>query len=207
MIDPSLVLHERTIGAVLEALEEEREGIVIARSLRTALAEPGVLEDVAPFFVPPWRIADKSKLDAVLEVAPTPAEEDLLSDARSSDLLLGLLDLTEGNEFLARILGEEWAFLMGQSWIASRTKRTFTVFKRSGAIAIEASKQAFDQLASKTPGVIPTLTPPLSLTRRQRLRAVTKWVAAGGIPLAPLLDPLVGAFSASAAGIFLLFDP
>ncbi len=114
--------------------------------------------------------------------------------------------MSDGNVLLARLLLEEWVFLTSESWLAARTHTTFNFFKRAGAVAIELPRDSFDALARRTLR-IPAAPVPRPLKASQRLRAVTKWAAAGGASWVGMLDPLVGALGGTVASFFLLFDP
>jgi hypothetical protein len=104
------------------------------------------------------------------------------------------------------ILLEEWAFLNRQSWIAARTKKTFDTFKRAGAVVIDFSGQRFDAVVSRTLHHERLPLPP-ALNHRHRMKAGTKWLAAGGAPTAGLIDPLLGTVAGIGTALFFLFDP
>ena len=103
-------------------------------------------------------------------------------------------------------LWEEWTFLQQESWIASRSRKVFRRFIKSGAIALETGRDAFDGLAAKTLK-LPKKKMPMALTSRQRLRATAKWVAVGGSSVTALFEPVIGLLGSLAANYFLLMDP
>lgn len=80
-------------------------------------------------------------------------------------------------------LWEEWLFLQEQSWLVSRSRKTFRRFIKSGAVALETSKETFDALAARTLR-LPRKDIPKALTSGQRLRASAKWIAVGGSSVA-----------------------
>lgn len=45
------------------------------------------------------------------------------------------------------------------------------------------------------------------LDKYDRMKAIGKWLAAGGAPAASLINPVVGAAVSAGAGLFLLVDP
>ncbi len=104
------------------------------------------------------------------------------------------------------ILLEEWSFLVGQSWIAARTKKAFAAFKRAGAVVVDFSGQKVDSIVSRTlrHGRLPG---PATLTHLGRIRAAAKWIAVGGSPVAGLIDPIIAVVASAGTGVFLLFDP
>ena len=76
--------------------------------------------------------------------------------------------------------------------------------------AIEFNREVFDRLAARTLKIPHVEDVPLALTKGQRLRAVTKWMAAGlvGTPAGAFLHPLLGSGLAGATyRLVALFDP
>lgn len=203
MVDASLLLHRGTFPTVRQATEEH-EGLRVSGALVAALDR---LDDPSftDFFVPRRYLAEPNEVRRFLATRGVSPYEGSLPD--DSPLGLGFfLDETYGDELLARVLADEWAFLTQNSWIASRTKRTFHVFKRGGAIAIEFPRSAFDRMVLRTPGInAPPV--PAALGPGQRLRAVSKWVASAGTPWLAFLGPLAVAAGAAVAGMYLLWDP
>jgi hypothetical protein len=72
---------------------------------------------------------------------------------------------------VGRILFEEWVFLQSHSWIASRTKRTFSQFIRSGALAIEAGRRGYDEAVKKAQDEVP------QLFTRHGVKGMARWFA------------------------------
>jgi len=103
------------------------------------------------------------------------------------------------------ILLEEWSFLVGQSWVAARTKKTFTAFRRAGAVVVDFSGQKFDGIVARTLRH-DRLPVPTTLTHLDRVRAAAKWIAVGGSPVAGFMDPIIAVVASAGAGVFLLFD-
>ena len=92
------------------------------------------------------------------------------------------------------ILLDEWSFLQGGSWIASRIRRPFTVFVRGGAAAVEAPGEALERWTDL----------PDVLSPERRLRLATSWLALGGG--VSLLSALTTELRTPVAGAFLLFE-
>ena len=216
LLDASLLLHAPTASAVRYVLQEElvpAEGEVAVPDTmyRVASGEFDYYEQIAPAYRGRGPSAMSTPDDLAwiteTEIRSYPVFPDAFDRVPDvDDALQVFTDLTDGNLTLARLLTEEWAFLMTGSWIAARKHTTFNFFKRGGAVAIELPRQAFDELTKRTLR-IPTVPVPRPLKQSERLRAVTKWAAAGGAPWAAELDPLLGIFASSVAGFFLLFDP
>jgi hypothetical protein len=109
----------------------------------------------------------------------------------------------EQGEYLHRILLEEWTFLQTQSWILSRTRKTFDIFIRAGGAAIEVSGRTMDRLVRRSLKASESQ----EIYASHRLRALGKWVAVGGPPMLNHLDPGLATLAGIAGGLFLLLDP
>jgi hypothetical protein len=216
MLDPSLLLNARGFNALRSAVQEDpaAEYFVPASVYYnlTELTERRHIERILPQFTPPRNAARLDEVGAFFTNTPNvqPYTPVGLAATEGNDearlMHARLRDAMPDDPVYVHVLYEEWGFLTSESWIASRTKRTFQAFKRAGAIAVEFPREAFDAAARRTPHVVPANVQG-PLTRNQRLRAVTKWVAAGGVIWAGLLNPILGMAAGSAAGIFALYDP
>jgi hypothetical protein len=117
------------------------------------------------------------------------------------------IELRVRDEVIRSILEEEWAFLQGQSWLASRIRRPFRKFIDGGAAAVEFGREAFDLLARRTLKIPAVEDVPPALTPEKRLRAVAKWAAVGVPGVASSIFPVLTPIAPAVAGYFLLFDP
>ncbi len=115
------------------------------------------------------------------------------------------VELRAENLEVGRVLAEEWAFLQGRSIVGSRIKKPFNTFVRGGAVAVEGGRRRFHQLETRTLRLDPVAN--AELRPMQHLRAVAKWIAAGGAPASALIEPLLGVAASAGAGWFLLLDP
>lgn len=104
---------------------------------------------------------------------------------------------------LGRIIYEEWVFLQEFSFIISKTKKIFEKFVKYGGISVEFSEKAFDEVIRKTM----KLKDNQILTKKQKLRAISKWIAVGGSAAGSILNPILAVPLGIITGIFLLVDP
>ena len=107
------------------------------------------------------------------------------------------------DEIVAQVLYEEWEFLTTNSWLFSKARKIFDEVVTLGGIAIHVSQEQFDnfvRLSLKKNNDLP-------LTPNDRVRAAAKWVAIGGPAILGLINPIAGALSSTASGVFLLCDP
>jgi hypothetical protein len=214
LLDASLLLHAPTAREVRRAFEDEYvpsvgEVMVSDVIYRAARGDMDYFEPLAAVYGGQRRGAVTSPDDLAWVTESDIYPYTLFPETGVGDLddaLAIFSELTGGNLVLSRLLVDEWVFLTSSSWIAARTHNTFNFFKQAGAVAIELPKASFDELARRTLR-IPAAPVPRPLKRSERLRAVSKWVAAGGASWAAVLDPLLGAVAGSVAGFFLLFDP
>ena len=205
MFDPSSLLDRRALVEVVElGREEDGGGLFVPASFLRALNEPHLLPDIVRYF---GRRGTEVSVPETMEAVRTgglrayPREQEI----RGEDSVA--MRLIRGRGRIVRdILLEEWLFLQGQSWIASKSRRTFTAFTRAGAVFVDFSGQKFDALVARTLHH-DRLAFPRPLTRRDRLKAAAKWIAAAGSPFLGLVDPILAAFSSTGTGVFFLFDP
>jgi len=123
----------------------------------------------------------------------------------ASDMRAEEIEPRAENPEVGRILAEEWAFLQARSIVGSRIKKPFNTFIRAGAVAVEGGRRSFHQLETRTLRLDPVAN--AELRPMQHLRAVAKWIAAGGAPASALIEPLLGVAAGAGAGWFLLLDP
>lgn len=207
MLDPSLFVSRRGIGAIESAWRlGELENVALPASFAFALREGSISERALRFF------GARADLPDLLPMSKSLASEMRLREYEPKpENLKGLL-LHERLGAIAKdtlvfeVLAQEWQFLNSESWIASRIKKPFSAFVRAGGVAIEWGRRAFDRSAAKVLK-IPPREMPRALASRQRLRAVSKWIAVGGPVVLSLVEPISAAVGSAVAGYFLLFDP
>jgi len=107
------------------------------------------------------------------------------------------------SDLLPQVILEEWVFLQEQSWISARTRAAFDKMIEAGGICVELGQNAFDKVVRKTL----KRDNDDELYKYDRMKAIGKWLAAGGAPAVSLANPLVGAVVSVGAGLFLLVDP
>lgn len=206
MLDPSLLLSMRTLPVITElARRNELQGAVIPRTFFEYVSEQGLNEDVLRFFGGPTGEGEIGRVGDILTqiraLRDYLSPQGLAAEAAERGISVNIQRQVR-SEQVAAILGEEWAFLTSHSWMASRLKRPFSIFVKAGAFAIEGSRKSFDVLVAKT------LKRPTGLSSSDRLRAVSKWVAVGGMSALPLIVvPPMQVLLGGAFGYFLLFDP
>lgn len=210
MLDPSLLLSMRALPVVMElARRHELRGAVIPRMVFEFMGETSLSEDVLRFFGGPARESEHGRVGDILplirELRQYQSRLAHAPEMAESGTLLDMERQVRSRE-VAEILGEEWAFLTTHSWIASRVKRPFSAFVKAGAFAIEGSRDSFDRLVAKTLKR-PPWELPAGLSSRDKLRAISKWMAVGGMSALPLvLFPHIQVLVGGAFGYFLLFD-
>lgn len=207
MFDPSSLLHQAALAQVVELARETGAGhpLFVAASFIRALNEPDLLPSVLRYFG--RRVEQTSPQDilAMTRAAGLQVYTAAPAPSRQQDPIAERL-IRQRDRGVRDILLEEWSFLTGQSWVAARTKKAFDAFRRAGAIVMDFSGQKLDGVVARTLRHDRLPAPP-ALTQRDRLRAAAKWVAAGGAPVLPLVDPILGAAAGAGIGVFFLFDP
>ena len=208
LIDPSLLVDERTLNKVVDYLNQytldvKKEQFFVSSVFVELLtnAERN-MKDIL-FFSNAARMVDLKELKSILEkeriikfsVSPADREE-------YSALYESLLDETK-SENIAEILFEEWVFLQKQSWVISRIKKTFIYLVKAGAVSIEVGKKGLDYAVRKTL----KKSDQNIIKNADRMRALAKWIAVGGAATSNLLDPISNVIGELIAGIFILIDP
>jgi hypothetical protein len=159
MLDPSLFTSFRTLGLIRAAIDSgELRDVVLPASFLSALERGALSEKTLAYFgASKKEIHDLGNLQRhlpkTLPFAPyaAAAEEKL-----SEEFQKGLMTVAKDRDIL-EILNEEWSFLNSQSWIAARTRKSFSAFVKSGAVAVEAGKRVFDKALLRTLKVSPTM--------------------------------------------------
>jgi len=212
IIDPSIILVERTLESLEANIKElsEHFDLYISKNLYQVLKD-GRIESSYDYFVSWSNLVDKEILFTFLEknqdfikIFEEPSwakkEHHLFFESLVENLPLKYRDDT----LLHSIIFEEWFFLQEYSWIVARTKKIFNLFIRSGAASIEYGRHVFDGMVRRT-----LWRENIELvTQAHRLRAVSKWIAAGGAAIANLSYPIVQVFADFfVTGYFILIDP
>lgn len=202
MLDPSMLIDARALS-VLEG-ENGLDEIYVSDSFVSALKDPDRSSELWAYFGSP----KASRPDDVVDFIDRFGLRRFESSSVNSDFAYResrRVDLA-GSEIVSGVLYEEWLFLTGNSWIGSKSKKSFNALRKAGMVAIDFGRTKLDSALLRTLRQN-NVDPPAVLDRRQRLRASMKWVAVGGPPVAGLLEPLVGMLGGVTAGFFLLFDP
>jgi hypothetical protein len=210
MLDASLLLAQGSARAVRRAFDDaDLPAVFVPHTLWVLLSEGQSLEPLAELYAPFGNPSNASRPEDLAFVVERNEFKPFAAPSEQGDAgeRFGvMLDMTRGNEILAAVLTEELFFLHSHSWIASRTKRTFTTFKRAGDSVFEFGRESLDKVVGRTLK-LPGVEVPGAIAASQRLRAATKWVAVGGPPVAALINPMLGMVAGAAGGFFLLFDP
>jgi hypothetical protein len=210
MLDPSLLLSRRTWDEIEAELWSGKlaEGLAIPESFAefaSADVLPATVERYYGAYLRQPRV-EGPRLRSWIAEAPNlrtfSAREvpDAGVDLRSQVVRVRL---REPSAEINQILEDEWVFLQGQSWLASRTKKTFRSFIEAGGGAIEVGRDVFDAACAKTL----KLDTPAALTQSARIRATLKWIGVGGASATVFVDPLAAFFGELVSGFFLLMDP
>ena len=108
------------------------------------------------------------------------------------------------DEYIFKILIEEWIFLQEESWIVSRIKKPFNRFVDAGSVCLQFGGRAADRMINRT---LRRSNDEL-ISKADRLRAFGKWIAVGGPSVLGILNnPAIAVAVPFIAGFFLLFDP
>ncbi len=219
MIDPSLLVAKRTVMKTMELVVNHLQSNIdcdffIPKTFLEAIKIRKItkIDPLMSFYLQNTTPADtiylRSELSRLSDKIKgyIPHEEYRSKHEEFKTSLLKQLQLYEFTRFydVLNCLFEEWIFLQENSWIVSRTKKTFVTFKDAGGVYIEFGQNTIDNVIRKT---LRLKEKNEILTTVQRLRAFGKWTAVGGSPLVALIDPIAGTLAGVASGFFLLFDP
>lgn len=201
MLDPSLILHAESITELLFLAESgQMSGVAVPGQFVELHREPDFLSSLRAFYGYS-RKGDDRLVDLLFLMAEGQIEP--YFNDKSLDLFASSTLADSDPEWLLRLLAQEHAFLLNESWIFSKVRRVFDRMIEVGATAVETSKDRFDVVVRRTlkkgPGE--------DLTTNERLRAASKWTAVSGPAVLALFEPVSGAVVSSAAGLFLLADP
>lgn len=206
LIDPSLVVCARTYNQISTELRSIDLGTVyLPAAFIDGLKEKD--ESLVSFYL--GNASGISIAQLRRELLESEAIREYRVERVENELFFSLKSRIEKefpNSRVSQALWEEWIFLQQESWIGARIRRTFQNFMKAGAAIIELSKEVLDKLAGPTLQ-LPKRKVPRPLTTRQRLQAVTKWIALGGSSASSLLSPKTAAISTFITGAFFLFDP
>jgi hypothetical protein len=207
LIEPSLLVDERTLNKVTDYLHQYRFGerykFFIPSKFVYLLSDAERNVKNILFFANSARMVDLKELKALLEKEVIAKFEIQPRDREKHSIFYENLLAETQNEVITEILFEEWIFLQEKSWIISRLKKPFVCFVKAGSASLELGKRALDRAVRKT------LKKPAEsiITNAERLRALAKWIAVGGSPVLTIFNPIVGAIGGVATGYFLLIDP
>jgi hypothetical protein len=211
MLDPSLVLSTRTTSDVHESVMTQSEPIFLPGTFFELVQEQQFGHRAFKFFRPGPAQPTEAYADHEESLARATSwilEEPRIGPWRAAPFFEAEhIELRVRDEVIRSILEEEWAFLQGQSWLASRIRRPFRKFIDGGAAAVEFGREAFDLLARRTLKIPAVEDVPPALTPEKRLRAVAKWAAVGVPGVASSIFPVLTPIAPAVAGYFLLFDP
>lgn len=121
-------------------------------------------------------------------------------------------------DLVGEILAQEWIFLQTHSWIASRTRWTFTQFIKAGGVALEAGRESYWNAVQRAERELPQLATRHGAKRAIRWVGTTTaaWTVHRTVPGSDLIDALLGAGMGTAGGaaanavqkrLFVLIDP
>jgi hypothetical protein len=218
MIEVSMLLHRESLWELRRLLRHDRieQGIAVSASfVELARSHPAMLAELARLFDVPVgdaiRDSDVEMLRPLLErldphsyrkVGPAgePRQEGVVEGLQTSNL----------DRRVVAILIDEWDYLIGLSWLFSKTRSAFDKFVRAGANAIETGQQWFERHARSRLKI----PPDKSITPAHEVRLAAKWIAVGGQSLstilavtAPVDFGITGATISAGANLFLYFDP
>jgi hypothetical protein len=205
MIDPSSLLYSRARRQLFDLSGDEAGApTFVPASFVRSLHDTGLFPSVSRYFGPR---TSQTEIAEILELLQTRGLQTYQGDqvAPASDTVArGLTRLRD--RVVRDILLEEWTFLARHSWIIARKRKAFDAFRRAGAVVVDFSGQKFDEIVARTLHHDRLPIPP-ELTSSHRIRAAAKWIAAGGIPVMSLADPVLAAIASAGTGVFFLFDP
>ena len=209
LIEPSLLVDERTLYRVIENLHQYRfekkeyEFFVPSKFIYLLSDAERNIKNIL-FFANPPRIIDIKELREILAKEKVIQKFEIQPHYRQKYSIFyeRLLEETK-NDVITEILFEEWVFLQEKSWVISRIKKPFSHFVKAGAVSVEFGRRTLDLAIKRTLKKDDRDI----ITNADRLRAFAKWIAVGGPAFLTLINPVIGAIGDVIAGYFLLVDP
>jgi hypothetical protein len=202
MLDPSLLLDrptfERTYAELARIQTDGALQLFVSSSLEALYTAEG-FPATAGFFatepdlVEPAEIQDRLAVQGIAVFERPPGVE------REYESFYGALGEAVNQQVVQDILFDEWFFLTHDSWLLSRIKAPFQAMVKASEMGIELLNPIVRQTLKEDSAYV--------LSTIDRLRALSKWIAVGGPPVAWLLNPIAGALASGVAGGFLLIDP
>ena len=203
MLECSMLLHRDSANYLLALNRDEPLDVVVATTvLRAASSEPELFADrLADVVGVPRFLIDLAvtrqlarQLEGRVKTYSVPATFQWPS---------GPMYEAVSDELSAAILHEEFAFLITESWLFSKTRDAFDKMVEAGGKAVQFSKNEFDRSVRK----VLKKGPNEPLSKGHLARATAKWIAVGGPAVIGVLEPISGAAAGTLAGMFFLHDP
>lgn len=204
MADPSLLLSQP--GQAM--LEEGTTPLIVSQTFLDRLSDEGEidLEFFQLFRADDGDTDPSSYVERIRELT-----SDVPGFSYQAALEQGLLDdearrvldrILESDDPLANIDADQWAFLNSHSWLGSQSRRALDVFRRAGAVVIEASREIGIELLGE---VIPMKEDnPDGVDAELIRRGVVKWLIVGGAAIGGgTLGGLLGTAFGGPVGILL----
>lgn len=189
LLDPSLLLGERSFDSVMEYVKQRHfRGYGYRFYIPPKFVE--LLEDINEESEEVLFYLDKAKsinLSHLRDVINILRKKQALHTFEIKDTtaekyatFYGNLLRETGNKTLTEILFQEWIFLNENNFMISRIKKPFNYFIRAGAVCIEFSGKNPDPTSGREE-IIP---------EAEKLKILAKWIAMGGTPTKNLTDPI-----------------
>lgn len=204
IIDASMLLHRDSLNHLKGlALAGGLENLVISDALVRLAADEQMLVRVMGRYLGITRgLLD---LDSLRQLLPL-LEEQVPRYSREADyqhpIYQNLIDRI-GNEWITQVLFEEWEFLISNSWLFAKLRKSIDDLIEAGASAFQTSKEKFDRITRRL--LNKQSQEPLS--PNDKVMATAKWIAIGGPPIVGAFEPISGSVLTSLGGVFILADP
>jgi hypothetical protein len=203
MLDPSLLLERSVLETTLSEIPSLRDqaGVefFLAESVMSTYFGPDASRALRDFFkagtdfVDPEEVASRlTEVGVTVWKSPTWVRDEFAT-------FYNALGEEVNSVMIQDILFEEWFFLTHESWLVSRIKTPFHALARAGELGIELLNPIVRKMLHEDSSYV--------VRTADRMRALAKWMAIGGPPVATMLNPIVGAVASGVAGGFLLVDP
>jgi hypothetical protein len=232
MLDVSMLAHRGTLQRIFRLARQKPEalaGLCISQAFFALVEKRGgsdrdLIKRISRYFMLPPSMIDLKLMRAFFKTRGFKYLEKYSSEREKIRSEYQVGQVIEDSE-IARVVMEEWQFLMTHSWLFAKTRAIYEHIINAGGKAIYTTKQklgkAIESTKQAAQGAIKstqeiadrlinrTLKKPAGneLSPNDRVCAMGKWIAVGGAGATSLMLPLLGAAVGVAAGMFLLYDP
>lgn len=205
MLEASMILHRDSANMLLGlALTGSLENLVVSETFIRLAAGPDLaISRFAHYLEIPVALVDQ---ETTQRLARTLQEIGLVSYGEGLELESSTYERLKSqvrDEFVAKVLFEEYTFLTSQSWLFCKMRTALDAMVEAGATAVHKSRSEFERITRKMLGK----KEGESLSPNDKAKAAAKWIAVAGIPFLAVAAPWIGAGVGIAGNVFMLSDP